>query len=126
MLDQASAIAFIESALRSLSGDASVKLSEDQKLNFFNAMQSLDPSYSGINLDDFITALSALAAWRIKGRTEEDVARPITLQERVKVMIESSFNTTKASIDSIRNEIEVERLQLLSQRNEFEAEKAEH
>lgn len=126
ILNDVAAIAFIESAIRSLSGDPSVKMSEEQKLNLYNAVQSLDTSYNGMNLDDFMTAVSTMATWRVKGRTEEDVARPVTMQERIKVMIESSFSATKVSIDSVRNEIEVERLQLLAQKNEFEADKAEH
>lgn len=41
------------------------------------------------------------------------------------MMIESSFNATKASIDAARNEVEVHRLQNLSDRNQIEADKAE-
>ena len=37
--------------------------------------------------------------------------------ERVRVMIESGYQDTRAHIDKIRNEIEVTRLELLTERN---------
>lgn len=40
-------------------------------------------------------------------------------------MVESSFNTTKAHIDQIRNEIEVKRLELLTEKQNIDVEKAE-
>lgn len=110
ILQEAEAIAFIKQALRSISGDSGAEITDEQALNLFHAMQSLDPSYMGINLDDFISTIKNMAAWRVKGRTEDDIVKPISLMDRVKVMIESSFNATKASIDNIRNEVEVQRL----------------
>ena len=46
-------------------------------------------------------------------------------QDRVKFMIESGFNATKAHIDQIRNEIEVKRLELLTERQTIDGDKAE-
>ena len=66
-------------------------------------------------------AISVIAVWNAKGRNE----RYITVQDRINAMIESSFNTSKAHIDQIRNEIEVQRLELLTERQNIEVEKAE-
>ena len=81
----------------------------------------MDPTYKGFNLDDFMQAISAIATWNAKGRNK----RHITVQDRINVMVESSFNTTKAHIDQIRNEIEVKRLELLTEKQNIDVEKAE-
>ena len=81
----------------------------------------MDQTYDGFNLDDFMQAISVIAVWNAKGRNE----RHITVQDRINAMIESSFNTSKAHIDQIRNEIEVQRLELLTERQNIEVEKAE-
>ena len=54
-----------------------------------------------------------LAAWHVQGRASDDIpggAKGISDDEKVKAMIDSGYSGTRAHIDRIRNEIEVQRL----------------
>ena len=64
-------------------------------------------------------AITSLSAWHKEGRP----AAPDPLieghshdKERVRVMVDSGFGQAKANQDKIRNEVEVQRLQLLADR----------
>jgi len=46
-------------------------------------------------------------------------------EERVRVMINSGFQTAKAQLDEIRNEVELHRLELLAERQAIDAQKSE-
>ena len=71
----------------------------------FNAIQSIDPDYEGFNLDDFMQAMTSLAAWHKEGRPADSNAT-MSNEERVRVMINSSFSAAKANLDRMRNDLE--------------------
>ena len=49
--------AFIDEAYGSLIGAPGVQLSTEERQHFKAALQSLDPTYEGFNLDDFMRAI---------------------------------------------------------------------
>ena len=105
-----------------------MNLDEQTKTNIFNAAQSLDSTYQGFNLDDFMQTVQTLAAWNTQGRTDNDLpggGRPITDADRVRVMIDSGFNSSRAQMDKIRNEVEVQRLEILAERQLVEQKQAD-
>ena len=77
----------------------------------FRATQSLDSRYEGFTFDDFIRMVKTLSAWNVQGRADT-----ISNDDRVRNMIDGGYKSTKTHIDQIRNEIEVHRLELMSQR----------
>ena len=72
-------------------------------------------------------AVQTLAVWNIQGRTDNDLPghRPITDTERIRVMVDNGYNSSRAQLDSIRNEVEVQRLQILAERQLVEQKQAE-
>ena len=127
ILEEQEAKQFIQQAYGILMGQE-VHLGEEQTHNLFNAVQSVDPSYNGFNLDEFMQGVSVLAAWNVKGRSEHDSSRgasSITPQDRVNAMVDTSFNTTKVHLDELRNEVEVARLQVLAEKQLIEAQQSE-
>ena len=75
------ALNFINEAYVALTDDENLNLDEQTKTNIFNAAQSLDPTYEGFNLDDFMRAVQTLAVWNIQGRADNDLPggdNPIT------------------------------------------------
>ena len=48
-------------------------LDMQQKINLYNAMNSMDKTTDGINLDDFMASMQKLAAWHTSGRAENDL-----------------------------------------------------
>lgn len=46
-------------------------------------------------------------------------------EERVRVMVDTSFQSQKAQMDKIRNEVEIQRLELLAERQAIDAAKSE-
>lgn len=87
-------------------------------------MQSLDPEYEGFNLDDFMRAMGSLAAWHKDGRPAGSAASKswanMSNEERVRVMIDSGFSSAKANLDKLRNDVEQQRLELLTEREKLE------
>ena len=60
--------------------------------DLYNAMQSLNPEYEGYNLDDFMRTMTNLAAWHKEGRPADSNAAAMSNEERIRVMINSSFS----------------------------------
>ena len=88
-------------------------------------MESLNPEYEGYNLDDFMRTMTSLAAWHKIGRPvgapdaqEQEHAQN---KERVRVMIDTGFGTAKAHQDQVLNDVEMERLALLAEREQLAA-----
>lgn len=52
-----------------MTGQTEVKLDTQARQNLYNALQSLDPSYEGFNLDDFMRGMTSLAVWNKEGKT---------------------------------------------------------
>ena len=67
------ALNFIHEAYIALTNYENLDLDEQTKTNVFNAAQSLDPTYEGFNLDDFMRVVQTLAVWNIQGRADNDL-----------------------------------------------------
>ena len=79
-------------------------------------------------------ALSILETWNVHGKTAETIVTPgqvdneagsdenrlLTNEERVKLMIETGYAATQAHVNQIRNEVEAQRLELLTERERIE------
>lgn len=113
-------------------------MDDQAKTNLYNAVQSLNPEQEGFNLEEFMRALSILETWNVHGKTVatpgqevsaveagSDEIRLLTNEDRVKLMIETGYAATKAHVDQIRNEVEAQRLELLTERERIEAAQAE-
>lgn len=117
-------LAFIDEAFAAMTGQTDVKLDPQARKDLYNAMQSLDPDYEGFNLDDFMRTVSSLAAWHQGGRPaslSQSEQQNMSNEERVRVMIDQGFSSTKAQLDKIRNEVEIARLEILAERQAIEA-----
>ena len=95
-------------------------MSKEALESVYHSANSLDPSYDGIECNDIHKILITLAAWNVQGR-------PIGVSndDRVRSMIDSAFNDTFTHIDTTRNDIEVQRLELLAERQLIEAQNSE-
>lgn len=51
-------------------------------------------------------AMTSLAAWHKEGRPADSNAAAMSNEERVRVMINSSFSAAKANLDRMRNDLE--------------------
>ena len=51
-----------------MTGQPDAKLDPEAQQNLYKAMQSLNPEYEGYTLDDFMRAITSLAAWNKSGK----------------------------------------------------------
>lgn len=114
-----------------------LQLSEQERQELYNAVQSLNPEYEGFNLDDFMRSIQTLAAFNAQGRSFDDVFQgDLEVQHNkgkgndnrgrtVDQMIQEGFKHAKDHIDEIRNEIEVQRLELIQERDLMSAKRSE-
>lgn len=86
-------------------------MSQEAKTSVYKACESFDQTYSGFSSGDFMNAVITLTAWHTQGRQPG-----LSSSDKVKAMIEEGYSGSRANIDRIRNEIEVSRLALLSER----------
>lgn len=71
-------------------------------------------------------AVQAICAWHAEERdAQTGPAGGQSQADRIRVLIESGFSATMANIDQIRNEVEVQRLQFLAERQFLEQKQAE-
>ena len=106
-----------------MTGQPDAKLDPESRQNLYKALQSLNPEYEGYSLDDFMRAMTNLAAWQKEGRPKD--SQQVSNEERVHAMINSTFEQAKANLDKIRNDVEQKRLEMLSERQKLDKEQAE-
>ena len=51
-----------------MTGQPDAKLDPEARQNLYKAMQSLNPEFEGYSLDDFMRAITSLAAWNKSGK----------------------------------------------------------
>ena len=77
-----------------------------------DAINSLDPHTEGFNLDEFMRMVLALSAFNAAGRATNDTLENVG-PKPIPKMIDHAYIETKRNFDVIRNEIEVNRLEIL-------------
>ena len=113
-------------------------MDDQAKTNLYAAVQSLNPDQEGFSLEEFMRAMSILETWNVHGKTVvtpgqevsniaagSDGNQLLTNEDRVKLMIETGYAATKAHVDQIRNEVEAQRMELITERERIEAAQAE-